>query len=205
MAAQRKRNQKAAQPQAKSARSSGGQARGSWSHAPDAISLLRQDHREVETLFSQFESASGQARKGTIAEKICEALTVHATIEEEIFYPEAREMLKRSGDDLLDEAEVEHEGIKWRVELIQRMRPEDDLFDAEVKCLKEYVEHHVKEEERKIFPKLRLSGFDGTMVGERLAARKQQMTGKPVKEEPSLIERGLRALAGPSRAAPTPD
>jgi hemerythrin superfamily protein len=165
---------------------------------------LRQDHREIEYLFSQFELASGHARKGTIAEKICEALTVHAAIEEEIFYPKARETLKTAGEELLDEAEVEHEGIEWRVALIKKMKPQDDLFDAEVKILKAYVEHHVRQEERKIFPRLRLSGFDGTMVGERLAAKKQQMTGRPVKEEPSLIERSLRALAG-SRAAPIPD
>ena len=216
MAARKKRSQKAAPLQSKarssaaSARKSAGSARSSGeaqrrsNGAPDAISLLRQDHREVETLFAQFESASGHGRKGTIVEKICDALTVHATIEEEVFYPRARETLKRGGEELMDEAEVEHEGIKWRIDLIKSMKPEDDLYDAEVKCLKEYVEHHVKEEERRIFPKLRLSGFDSTDIGQQLAARKQQMTGKPVKYEPSLIERGLRAIAGP-RNPPTPD
>jgi hemerythrin superfamily protein len=207
MAAEKKRNQKSSRPQSRSARSSSGSARrsGLSARSPDAISLLRQDHREVETLFSQFEAASGHARKGSIAQKICDALTAHATIEEEIFYPQAREVLKQAGEDMMDEAEVEHEGIKWRIELIKKMKPEDDLYDAEVKCLKEYVEHHVKEEERKIFPKLRLSGFDGTVIGQQLAERKEEMTGKPVKEEPSLIERSLRALAGPRNAAPAPD
>jgi hemerythrin superfamily protein len=222
MAARKKSSQKSDRSQSKSRRSSKSSSRRSnesgramgesmqmqaprrRNGAPDAISLLRQDHREVETLFAQFESASGQARKGAIAQKICDALTAHATIEEEIFYPQAREMLAASGEDMMDEAEVEHEGIKWRVELIQKMKPEDDLYDAEVKCLKEYVEHHVKEEERKIFPKLRLSGFDGTAIGQQLAQKKQQLTGKPVKDEPSLIERGLRALSG-SREAPSPE
>jgi hemerythrin superfamily protein len=188
-----------------SAASASGQSQRRRNGAPDAISLLRQDHREVEALFAQLESAGSRARKRSIVENICDALTVHATIEEEIFYPQAREMLKRSGEDLLDEAEVEHEGIKWRIELIQNMRPEDDLYDAEVKCLKEYVEHHVKEEERKLFPKLRLSGFDSTIIGQQLAARKEEMTGKPVKEEPSFIERGLRAITGQRHAAPPPD
>ena len=166
--------------------------------APSAISLLKSDHREVEALFSQFEKTTGAARKRTVVQKICDALTVHMKIEEDIFYPPARDALKRAGEDLLDEAEVEHEGIKWRIELLQKMRPENDLYDAEVKVLAEYVRHHVKEEERKLFPRLYLSDFDNAGVGEQLALKKEQMTGKPVKEKPSLIERGIEALVGPS-------
>jgi hemerythrin HHE cation binding domain-containing protein len=116
----------------------------SRSGAPSAISLLKSDHREVDAMFSQFEKTSGSTRKRAIVEKICDALKVHMTIEEDIFYPQARDALKRAGEDLLDEAEVEHEGIKWRIELLKRMTPEDDLYDAEVKVLAEYVRHHVK-------------------------------------------------------------
>ena len=196
MATRKKRNGKASsRPAAKSKRKQQATTR---RHAPDAISLLKSDHREVESLFSQFESAGNSARKRAIVQKICDALTVHATIEEEIFYPKARETLKRAGEDLLDEAEVEHEGITWRVELLKKAKPEDDLFDAEVTVLAEYVRHHVKEEERSLFPKLRLKGFDSAGVGQELAARKEQLTGRPVKEEPSLLERGLEALVGPS-------
>lgn len=166
--------------------------------APSAISLLKSDHREVDVMFSQFEKATSSARKRAIVEKICDALTVHMTIEEDVFYPQARDALKRAGEDLLDEAEVEHEGMKWRIELLKRMMPKDDLYDAEVKVLAEYVRHHVKEEERKLFPRLFLSDFDNAAVGEQLAAKKEQMTGKPVKEKPSLIERGIEALVGPS-------
>ena len=168
------------------------------SDAPSAIGLLTSDHREVDALFSQFEKATSAARKHAIVQKICDALTVHATIEEDIFYPQAREALKRAGDDLLDEAEVEHEGIKWRIGLLEKMGPEDDLYDAEVKVLAEYVRHHVKEEERRLFIRLRLSDFDNAGVGEQMAAKKERMTGKPVKERPSLIERGIEALVGPS-------
>jgi hemerythrin superfamily protein len=167
-------------------------------YAPDAISLLKSDHREVEALFTQFESASSSARKRAIVQKICDALTVHVTIEEEIFYPQARATLKKAGEDLLDEAEVEHEGIKWKIEQLKKGKPEDDLYDAEVTVLQEYVRHHVKEEERWLFPKLRLKGFDAQTVGEKLAARKEALTGKPVKEPPSLLERGIEALVGPS-------
>jgi hypothetical protein len=89
-------------------------------------------------------------------------------------------------------------GIKWRIELLKNMKSEDDLFDAEVTVLQEYVRHHVKEEERYPFPILRLSEFDDAGVGEKLAAKKEAITGKPVKAEPSLLERGSDALVGPS-------
>jgi hemerythrin superfamily protein len=170
--------------------------------APDAITLLKTDHREVEKLFAQFEKTSGAARKQPIVKKICDALTVHATIEEEIFYPQAREALKRSGQDLLDEAEVEHEGIKWRIEELKRAKPEAAFYDARVKVLSEYVKHHVHEEEHKLFPKVRASDLDTAAVGSELAARKEALTGKPVKVEPSLIEKGMRALAGPTGLYP---
>jgi len=195
MATRTKRNGKSSRPSAKPKRK---QALKPRKDVPSAISLLKSDHREVEHLFSQFEAATSSARKRAIVQKICDALTVHTTIEEDIFYPPARAALKRAGEDLMDEAEVEHEGIKWRIDILKRMKPEDDLYDAEVKVLSEYVKHHVKEEERELFPKLRISAFDNAGVGEKLAAGKEKMTGKPVKVEPSLLERGIEALVGPS-------
>jgi hemerythrin superfamily protein len=208
----RGRPRKAASSPGQSGRSSQMPMRGqdrenrlSRGNAPDAISLLREDHREVEAMFAQFESSNASARKRDIVQKLCDALTVHATIEEEIFYPKARETLKRAGENLMDEAEVEHEGIKWRVQMIEKMKPDEDLFDAEVKVLREYVEHHVREEERKIFPKLRLSRFDNQRIGQLLAARKEEMTGEPVREEPTLLERGLRALTGSQENRPSPE
>jgi len=169
--------------------------------APGAISLLKSDHREVEALFAQFEKAKGSARKRALVQKICDALHVHTRIEEEIFYPPARAALKRAGEDLLDEAVVEHEGIKWRIELLKRMTPADDLYDAEVKVLGEYVRHHVKEEEYELFPKLGWSDFDNAGVGERLAAMKEKLTGKPVKAKPSLLERSIQVIVGQSPGA----
>jgi hemerythrin superfamily protein len=147
MATRKKSNGKASRPSAPKQK----RAFKPRAHASDAISLLKSDHREVDGLFSQFERATG-ARKRTIVQKICDALTVHATIEEQIFYPQAREVLKQAGDDLLDEAEVEHEGIKWRIELLKKMKPDDDLYDAEVKVLAEYVRHHVRERSAGSFP-----------------------------------------------------
>lgn len=145
---------------------------------PDAITLLKEDHKKVSGLFKEFDKAS-EARKEAIAKEICTELTVHATIEEEIFYPEAREFLDDDkGEDLLDEAEVEHEGIKGLVEKIKASGAKDALFEAQVTVLKEYVEHHVEEEETEMFPKLRKTKFDAREVGARLDERKKELMGR---------------------------
>lgn len=146
----------------------------------DAIALLEQDHREVEALYEQFEQAESSSEKSALAWKICVALTVHAEIEEEIFYPKAR----RSIDDveLLDEAEVEHASAKQLIAQIEEMTPRDKLFDATVKVLVEYVKHHVKEEEQELFPAVRESGVDlhelGRMLTERKVELLSQLAGK---------------------------
>jgi len=162
----------------------------------DAIALLKADHREVEKLFGQFEKAKAADRKRAIVGKVCAALTVHAKIEEEIFYPQARAALSRKGDDLLDEAEVEHEGIKRLVAELKDADPGHDLYDARVTVLSEYVKHHVKEEESDLFPKVRKSDLDAEKVGAELAARKEALSGKPVEVPPTLLQRGLRAVTG---------
>ena len=106
---------------------------------------------------------------------MCQALTVHAQIEEEIFYSTAREALGDEGKDLLDEAKVEHETLKDLIEQIEGSDSDDDLFDAHVKVLGEYVKHHVKEEEGELFPNLRKSEMDLVEVGAQLAARKKEL------------------------------
>ncbi len=109
----------------------------------DAIAMLKADHRKVEGLFEDFESASAN-RKQTIAQTICNELKIHTTIEEEIFYPAVRGKIE---DDTLNEAYVEHDGAKVLVNEISRASTPDDFFDAKVKVLSEEVKHHVKEEE----------------------------------------------------------
>lgn len=142
----------------------------------DALKLLKADHKEVSDLVGKFETGRlSKDRKAAIAKQICMALTVHAQIEEEIFYPAAREAM-RSGEDLLDEAEVEHGSIKELVAAIENASPDDDdLFEARVKVLGEYVKHHVKEEEGEIFPKIRKSDMDLAEIGQQLAARKKEL------------------------------
>ena len=115
----------------------------------DAIALLKQDHRTVEDLFAQFEKASGDGRKQTIAEQICLELSVHAKIEEEIFYPACEGKVE---EDLLKEAYVEHDGAKLLIAQIMAGEPSDEFYDAKVTVLQEQIEHHVEEEEKRMLP-----------------------------------------------------
>src|SRR5262245_66258575 len=94
----------------------------------DAIALLKADHKEVSDLLDKFEKA--RSTKSKIAQQICDALTVHAQIEEEIFYPAAREALGEDGKDLLDEAKVEHESRKELVGRSEKPSPESGMLDA---------------------------------------------------------------------------
>lgn len=142
----------------------------------DAIKLLKADHKEVSDLLEKYENGRlSKDRKMAVAKQICLALSVHAQIEEEIFYPAAREASIRDSEELLDEAEVEHGSIKDLVGAIEGGSPDDELFDARVKVLGEYVKHHVKEEENELFPKARKSDMDLEEIGTHLAARKEEL------------------------------
>ena len=142
----------------------------------DAIALLKQDHREVEELFAQFEKASGDGRKQKLAEQICLELSVHAKIEEEIFYPACE---GKVDEDLLKESYVEHDGAKVLItEIIAGGPQADDFYDAKVKVLQEEIEHHVQEEEKRLeglFAQARKAELDMDALGEQLAARKQEL------------------------------
>jgi hemerythrin superfamily protein len=141
--------------------------------AKDALQLLRDDHRKVQDLFAQFEKARTDDRKARLAQQICAELKVHAQIEEEIFYPAAREALP--SDDLLDEAKVEHDSAKGLIAQIESSTPGDELFDAQVTVLGEYVKHHIKEEQNELFPKLRRARMDLKALGQALAERKDAL------------------------------
>jgi len=140
----------------------------------DAIALLKADHKEVKTMVQQFNSSRSDSKKAQLAQQICAALEVHAEIEEELFYPPAREALKKNGD-LIDEAEVEHTSVKELIAKIKGGSPSDDLWEAQVKVLGEYVNHHVKEEEGEIFPKVKKTRLDLQALGEQLAERKAEL------------------------------
>ena len=143
----------------------------------DAIALLKQDHRTVEDLFEQFEKASGDGRKEKIAQQICLELSIHAQIEEEIFYPACEGKVE---EDLLKEAYVEHDGAKVLIaEIMAGSERGDDFYDAKVTVLQEQIEHHVEEEEKRMegmFAQARKAGLDMDALGARLAQRKAELT-----------------------------
>lgn len=141
----------------------------------DAVALLKADHRKVEDLFEQFEKASGAGKKQKIAQQICMELTIHAKIEEEIFYPACDGKVE---EDLLQEAYVEHDGAKVLIAEIERGAPSDEFYDAKVTVLSEQIEHHIKEEEKRmegIFSQARKAGLDMDALGDQLRARKEEL------------------------------
>ena len=152
------------------------------SESVNALDLLKRDHDEVDAMFRQFEDMKDDgdaAAKESLVEKICDALTVHAQIEEEIFYPAARRALQQEeGKDLLDEAAVEHQTLKDLVGRLESAPIDDPLYDAGVKVLSEYVKHHVKEEEKELFPTVKSSGLDLADLGGKLEARKTQLQAR---------------------------
>ena len=142
----------------------------------DAVQLLKSDHEKVADLFGKYEKGARLTpeQKRRLAEEICDALTVHATVEEEVFYPACDESVEKA-EDLLAEARVEHQTIKEMITRIEAQQPGTVEFDAEVKVLGEYVKHHVKEEEGELFPKVRKSGLDLEELGRRLADSKADL------------------------------
>ena len=142
----------------------------------DAIALLKEDHRTVEKLFKEFESAKGEGRKEKLAQQICLELSVHAAIEEEIFYPACEGKVE---EDLLKESFVEHDAAKVLIAEIEAGKGgTDEYFDSKVKVLQEEIEHHVEEEEKPksgLFAQARDADLDLKALGEQLAARKEEL------------------------------
>ena len=143
----------------------------------DAITLLKKDHANVMAMFKKFDGMTegrGGSGKADLAAKICEELKVHTTIEEEIFYPAVREAIDE--ELLMDEAQVEHDSAKSLIAEIEAMQPGDDMYDAKVTVLGEFIKHHVKEEHEEMFPKARKAKLDFAALGEQMAGRKRELT-----------------------------
>ncbi|MDQ7970125.1 MAG: hemerythrin domain-containing protein [Oxalicibacterium faecigallinarum] len=145
---------------------------------PDAVDMLIEDHEKVKKLFKEFEKLAKKddtEGKVEVAQKICEELTIHAQIEEEIFYPAARQAI--NDDDMLNEAEVEHATAKDLIEQISGMSGDDEMYDAKVKVLSEYINHHVEEEEGEMFKKVRKSKLDLDELAVQMMERKEELMG----------------------------
>ncbi|WP_245253634.1 hemerythrin domain-containing protein [Paraburkholderia sp. LEh10] len=148
--------------------------------ASDAIELLKSDHRSVEKLFDAFDKAGVDDldARGTLAQRACEELTVHAIIEEEILYPAAHKALEKTNELDVDEAYVEHYLVKTLIEKFDSLKPGDQGFDATFSVMSELVRHHVEEEESELFPELRKSGVDLAALGQQIATRKAELMKK---------------------------
>jgi hemerythrin superfamily protein len=150
---------------------------------PDAVAMLLADHQTVQGLFREFKKlheAEEDTNKVIDATRV--ALLIHDALEMEIFYPAVRELTDEDGEEVLDEAEVEHVSLQ---QLLAQLRPgklNDKKREAHFTVLMEYVRHHVKEEENELFPKLRkLKRFNGTKLGERMLTRRLALGKKLMK------------------------
>ena len=141
--------------------------------AREATALLRADHKVVSDLFADYEKARSTSKKKQLVSKICTELSVHAQVEEEIFYPAIKRALKDK--ELVPEATVEHATLKDLIAQVEGVTPNGEMFDAKIKVLSEYVKHHVKEEHEEMFPKARATKLDMVELGAQLAARKAEL------------------------------
>lgn len=157
----------------KSTSSKAGARKTTSSRQKDAIQLLKADHREVEKLFGQFTKARAEGRKMQLAQKICMELMVHTQLEEELVYPISRDFLK--DDEIVNEAVVEHQAAKDLIGQIRGMDAADQMFDAKMQVLQEQIEHHVEEEEKEYFPKLKKTDMDLKAIGQQITMRRKEL------------------------------
>ena len=153
----------------------------STSSGQDAIALLRADHKKVSALYEQYENTRSAAKKKALVATICLELSVHAKVEEEIFYPAVKAALKDK--ELIPEAQVEHASLKELIAQVRDKEPDGEMFDAKIKVMSEYTKHHVKEEQNEMFPKAKATRLDMNELGARIAARKEELMA-----DPSLME-----------------
>ncbi len=164
-------------------------APGRSSLSPDAIALLKADHQRVSDLFGQYEKSRSATKKQAIVATICRELTVHAMIEEEIFYPAVKAALKDK--ELVPEAIVEHATLKEFIAKVDGKLPDGEMFDAHVQVFGEYVKHHVKEEQNEMFPKARKTRLDMKALGRQMLERKEALMTNPdaLPKEPTAVAR----------------
>ena len=180
--------------------------------ANDALALLKRDHDNVDAMFKKYDRMKdGDERKAPLREQVCMELTVHAKLEEELFYPALKSLFEQGGMekavDLIEEADVEHASLKWLIEQLQSGDQRDEgMIDARVKVLSEYVKHHVEEEEGEIFKAARKVDIDLDALGAEMKARKAELIGggSPQRDEDQRSTRsGVRSGREAEEAAET--
>lgn len=153
--------------------------------AGGALEMLKDDHDKVKKAFKEFEKLEREDSEAVqqLVQTVCEELKVHTTLEEEIFYPAVREAIE--DEDLMNEAQVEHETAKMLIEQLENMGPDDPNYHATFTVLGEYVKHHVKEEEEEMFPEAKKTDLDFEDLGQRMKERKTELMGETQEEEES--------------------
>jgi hemerythrin superfamily protein len=162
--------------------------------ATNAIAMLKEDHDKVKDLFERFEETNGPATKAKIVSEALTALKVHATIEEELFYPAVRQNIEDE-EGIMDEADEEHHVAKVLIAELEKMTGDEEHWDAKFKVLAESVRHHIKEEEGKMFKEAKKTEIDFDILGSQMAHLKQKLMreGVPEDAEAKMIAKcGLR-------------
>jgi hemerythrin superfamily protein len=169
-----------------------------------ATEMLREDHRKVKEIFDEFERTEDSAAKKRLVERALVDLTVHAKLEEEVFYPTVRREIR--DDDLMDEAAEEHHVAKLLIGELASMKPSDPRYDAKFLVLAESVRHHIEEEEGEMLPKIEESGFDLETLGQEMTERKlllvDEVTLETIRDEaPREVEGIVSTVSGARRRA----
>lgn len=146
----------------------------STSAEKDATSLLKADHKLVSVLFADYEATTSSNKKKQLVDQICKELSIHAQVEEEIFYPAVQKALQ--DHELVPEAIVEHNTLKDLIAAVKGLKPDGDMYDAKIKVMSEYVKHHVKEEENEMFPEAKSTDLDLVKLGAQMSERKMQLS-----------------------------
>jgi hemerythrin-like domain-containing protein len=165
---------------------------------PDPIKMLREDHQKVKELFTRFEQSDDDETKDEIAQTAIQELTVHATLEEEIFYPAAQEVIDQ--DDLIEEAQEEHHVVKLIMNELKKMSAGDERFDAKFKVMAESVKHHIEEEESELFPMLQ-GKLDSDELGQQLENRKEKLQQAASRSSGRTSTKRATAAGGKSKSA----
>ena len=148
--------------------------KGNTNKSEEATALLKADHKLVDSLFKEFEATKSDKKKKQLVDQICKELTIHAQVEEEIFYPAVQKALK--DHELVPEAIVEHSSLKELIAAVKGVEPDGDMYDAKVKVMSEYVKHHVKEEEKEMFPEAKDTSLDMFELGAKIVLRKEELS-----------------------------
>lgn len=157
------------------------------SEQQNAIELLLEDHKKVQKMFKDFEKLDREDTEACeeLVTRACTELKVHSMLEKELFYPAVRDQVEKQEDeDILNEAEVEHQTVDQLVETLEGMDPGDAMYAAHFTVLAEYVKHHVQEEEKEMFPRVKkLKSLDLDALGEEMMGRKQELMAEFGSEE----------------------